>query len=234
MTYIDELLGRNEQILHEARQHVVLLVSRVFTKLILIGILVATAVVSREAFRASEPLVAVYSAGDIIPLLAGMISVLLLVSIFTDFLNWHAELNLITDSRVIQIRGVLSRSVVDMSLEKIHDIALSQSVFGRMFGYGTIRVLVGKDDSVNMEHIVNPMEFKRVMREAWENYRHGYGYLNDDAHDAKVSLQPAVGKTGHAQVDVHRALEDLATLRDRGILSPDEFEAKKRELLKRI
>jgi hypothetical protein len=34
--------------------------------------------------------------------------------------------------------------------------------------------------------------------------------------------------------DVRALLEQLAALRDRGILSPAEFEAKKRELLSRI
>lgn len=35
-------------------------------------------------------------------------------------------------------------------------------------------------------------------------------------------------------IDIQRTLEELARLRDRGILSPEEFEAKKRDLLSRI
>jgi uncharacterized membrane protein YdbT with pleckstrin-like domain len=230
MAYIDELLGRGENILYEARQHVVLLISRIFMKLVLIGILIATAIVSYEAFSyKTTPIIAGFTASQLIPALAIFISVLLLISIFTDFLAWNAEQYIITDRRLIQISGALNKTVLDSPLDKVNDIRLIQSIFGRVFRYGSIYVSTATEDSAyTMEHVVAPFDFKRAIQEAKQNYERGYGYL--DAH-----THPQVADTPqNTSPDVHRTIEELATLRDRGILSIDEFEAKKREILSRI
>ncbi len=233
MAYIDELLGRGENVLYEARQHVVLLVSRIFMKLILIGILIATAIVSYEAFSQNiKPIIAGFTASQLIPALAIFISLLLLISIFTDFLRWNAEQYIITDRRLIQVSGALNKTVIDSPLERIHDIRLSQSIFGRMFSYGSITVFTASDDgSYPIDHIVAPFDFKRALLEAKQNYERGYGYLDPQAAS---SAKYSTATPQNASPEVHRTLEELATLRDRGILSTDEFEAKKREILRRM
>jgi ABC-type proline/glycine betaine transport system permease subunit len=227
MAYIDELLNRNETILYEARQHIILLISRMFMKVILIGILVATAIVSKEAFmQNTQHIVAGLTASQIIPALAFFISVLLFVSIFGDYLQWNAEHYIITDRRIIQIHGALNKVVIDSPLEKINDLRLSQSIFGRLFHYGTIGITTTSEEGYGIEHVVKPLEFKRALMEAKQNYERGFGYLD------AVGPSPQAPSAG--PLEIHRTIEELATLRDRGILSTDEFEAKKREILRRI
>jgi hypothetical protein len=234
MAFIDELLGRDENILYAARQHVVLLVSRIFTKLILIGILVATAIVSAQAFaNNTTTIIAGFTASQLIPALAYFISVLLFLSIFSDFLRWNAEQFLITDRRLIQIFGALNKTVIDSPLEKISDARLTQSLFGRMFGYGTLNIYTTAEDGYNLEHIVAPMDFKRALMEARYNYERGFGYLDtpQQSHSAGYGNVPS---HQYSQSEAQRKIQELATLRDRGILSMDEFEAKKREILNKI
>lgn len=235
MAYIDELIGHGEQIVYEASQHVIVLISRVLTKLILIGILIAAGVVSNVAFAKNpEPMVVGLPPHQVIPLLSGLISLVLLASIFSDYLRWNAERYVITDRRVLQIRGLLSKTVIDSSLDKINDIALRQSLIGRMFNFGTVEILTAAEEGVNMmENISAPLEFKRVMMEAKHNYERGFGYFDPQ----QPYPQPGVAAPGPSTQNafaIHQTLEELATLRDRGILSIDEFEAKKRELLNRI
>ena len=43
-----------------------------------------------------------------------------------------------TNRRVIQVEGVVNKHATDSSLEKINDAVLSQSIFGRMFGFGDL------------------------------------------------------------------------------------------------
>jgi predicted Zn-dependent peptidase len=43
-----------------------------------------------------------------------------------------------------------------------------------------------------------------------------------------------MGAPGRGAEDIEATLQKLADLRDQGILSPEEFESKKRELLSRI
>lgn len=49
---------------------------------------------------------------------------------------WSVEFFLVTEHRVMVIKGVLNRNVAMMPLTKVTDIALERSLAGRMLGYG--------------------------------------------------------------------------------------------------
>ncbi|WP_084000591.1 PH domain-containing protein [Actinomadura kijaniata] len=51
-------------------------------------------------------------------------------------LAWSIEFFLVTEHRVMVIRGVLSRTVAMMPLAKVTDIKLERSLTGRLLGYG--------------------------------------------------------------------------------------------------
>lgn len=229
MAYVDELLGRGEKILYIARQHLFVLISRIITELGLIALLVAAGVVAKAAFDNSTLSVGNLSPGSLILLVCAVISLGVLFSGMRDYLRWNSEQYIVTDRRVIQVRGVFNKDVIDSSLEKINDVELNQSWLGRIFDYGTIEILTASDTGVNlMDRIGKPLEFKRMMLEAKHHHDRGYGYLEPHG-DYDAYEQPA-----NKQFDIQRTIEELAALRDRGILSTDEFETKKRELLSRI
>ncbi len=229
MAYIDELLGRGEHVLYATRQHLFVLVSHVVTELIVIGLLIAAAVVSSKAFNNSAPIVADIPASTFIPLACGILSLFVLISGFLDYLRWNTEQYLVTDQRVIQVRGIRSKRVIDSSLSKINDVVFRQSLLGRILNFGTIEILTATDELNNtMDRIAAPLEFKRAMLEARHNYVRGYSY------SIQSSPMSATDHGGYHTGDIQSTLTELAALRDRGILSPDEFEAKKRELLSRI
>lgn len=229
MSYVESLLGRGEQILYIARQHIFVLVTNILTELALIALLVAAGVASRVAFDTSSAMIGSVTASDLILLICVAISVVVLLSGFADYLRWNSEQYIVTDRRVIQVRGIFNKRVIDSSLEKINDVEMRQSVLGRMFNFGTIEILTaaGEEGANLMDRIESPLEFKRAMIEAKHNHERGYGYLDP-------GYPPARGPVSGAPAEIQRTLEELAALRDRGILSIDEFEAKKRELLSRI
>lgn len=66
----------------------------------------------------------------------------------------------VTNKRVILKTGVLSRKVVDLVLVKCEGIHVSQSVFGRIFNYGTITVTTGGAIS-SYPFICKPLAFKK-------------------------------------------------------------------------
>ncbi|MCX7858954.1 MAG: PH domain-containing protein [Chloroflexus sp.] len=229
MNYVESLLGRGEQILYIARQHIYVLIVNILAELTLIAILVAAGVASNMAFRNNPTaMIGGISISNLILLICIVISVIVLISGFIDFLRWNSEQIIITDRRVLQVRGVFNKRVIDSSLEKINDIELRQSILGRIFNFGTIEILTasGSEGANVMDRIEAPVEFKRVLLEAKHNLDRGYGYLDTDGY--------APGRPAGGAIDIQRTLEELARLRDRGILSPEEFEAKKRDLLSRI
>ncbi len=228
MAYLDSLLGRGEQILYVARQHIFVLVANILTELSLIALLVAAGVASNMAFDTASATIGGITASDLILLICVAISVVVLISGFMDYLRWNTEQYVVTDRRVIQVRGIVNKRVIDSSLEKINDVELRQSLFGRMMNFGTIEILTASgDEGVNvMDRIEAPIDFKRAMLDAKYNHEHGYGYLPDEGH-------PPARATGAGASDLVDELSRLAALRDRGILSPEEFETEKRELLRR-
>ena len=78
---------------------------------------------------------------------------------------------ILTNRRVIQLQGVLNKTTLDSGLEKINDAALSQSIFGRMFGFGDLEILTASDSAISKFHmIIDPIGFKKAILNAKHEY----------------------------------------------------------------
>src|SRR5690349_6714102 len=230
MAYIDELLSRDEQVLYEGRQHTFVLIGNILTEMFLIAILIAAGVASQRYL--TNVSVVGQPGGTVVLIACGLISLFVLISACLDYLRWNNEQYVVTDQRVIQLRGIFNKDVIDSSLDKINDIELRQSWLGRIFDYGNIEILTASEVGINeMRKIGHPLDFKRAILEAKHNYTRGFGYLDSQAVAAYT--RPAAVPGADAD-ELEQTLQKLADLRDRGLLSVDEFEAKKRELLSRI
>lgn len=215
MSYLRSLLGEDEEIVFETRQHWFIPFAQVLTEVVLIVLLIAAAYV----LVALRPFPAVPQ--ELVLFGAAALGIIVAFSAIADIIRWRNEQFVITDRRVLQLQGVLSKNVMDSSLEKINDIELRQSWLGRIFNYGDVEILTANEEGINrMRAIRAPIHFKRALQDARARYD---GYL--DRGPVQAYDNPR---------DVRAVLEQLAALRDRGILSPSEFEAKKRELLSRI
>jgi membrane protein YdbS with pleckstrin-like domain len=230
MAYIDELLSRDEQVLYEGRQHTFVLIGNILTEMFLIAILIAAGVASQRYL--TNVSVVGQPGGTVVLIACGLISLFVLISACLDYLRWNNEQYVVTDQRVIQLRGIFNKDVIDSSLDKINDVELRQSWLGRIFDYGTIEILTASDVGINeMRRMGHPLDFKRAMLEAKHNYAHGFGYLDPQSVAAYTQAPP---RAGDGAGDLQQTLQKLADLRDQGLLSEAEFEAKKRELLSRI
>src|SRR5262245_33129161 len=112
MAYIDDLLGRGEKIIYIGRQHAFVLISNILTELGLIGVLIAAGVASQVAFQGRPPIGGV-PVGRLVLIVCGVISLIVLVSAFLDYLRWNNEEYVVTDQRVIQLRGIFNKAVID-------------------------------------------------------------------------------------------------------------------------
>ena len=203
-SYLEGLLGENEQIVLETHQHWFVLFGKIFLEVFLIALL----------FGGSLALSALYPVA-----LYAMILVLVpLGGLVNDVMIWRNNAYIVTNRRVIQISGVFNKDVVDSSLEKVNDVKMSQSFLGRMFGYGDIEILTASELGVNLFHqIAEPVGFKTAMLNAKE--RLGF---------------EEIGKSVHIADDIPAMIEKLDGLRKRGILSDEEFQKKKAELLAKL
>jgi Bacterial PH domain/Short C-terminal domain len=90
-----------------------------------------------------------------------------LLSFAWQVLRWQNEEFIVTSRRVLQSQGVVNKRVVDSSLEKINDAVLTQSLFGRMFGFGDLDVLTASEAGISRLRMLRQADdFKRAMLDA--------------------------------------------------------------------
>ena len=71
----------------------------------------------------------------------------------------------VTSMRMLYQRGILSRLVGEMSLEKIESVTVSQTILGRAENYGTL-VVHGAGQDIELHNIRAPNELRNSMTAA--------------------------------------------------------------------
>jgi len=66
-----------------------------------------------------------------------------------------------TNKRVILKSGIISRKTEEMRISSIETVEIQQSIFGRMFGFGNVKVTGRGISDVVFSKIDNPMEVKK-------------------------------------------------------------------------
>jgi Bacterial PH domain/Short C-terminal domain len=250
--YADRLLADGERVALRGRQHfLATLIEGRLAWAIFISALVLVLLVTQ--LRADAP-----AAEFVRPIFSWVGLALLLLGLVWlgyIYLSWINQDYVITNRRVMKVEGILSKRSADSSLEKINDAVLEQSVFGRMLGYGDLDILTANEQSVDRYRMLSQaQQFKRTMLDQ----KH---LLEQDVFqipapplraappqpDLETALPPAPpapvaapaaaagpGPRVMTSDEITGALGSLADLRDRGAISPEEYEAKKQELLGRL
>jgi uncharacterized membrane protein YdbT with pleckstrin-like domain len=222
MGYVEKLLARNERITFVTHQHwIVLLRSLIANGFLCVLILVAVIALHILPLPSSVPFLGLFR---LLPL---VLLVVPFARIGLRALIWWNERYIITNRRVIQTEGVINKHVIDSSLEKVNDVVLVQSVLGRMLGYGDVEILTASEIGVNrFERIAGPVRFKTEML----NQKEDMGRLDEFGRKAGRTLEAPPPTAG----DVPELIAELDELRQKGIISEQEFAQKKQELLGKI
>jgi uncharacterized membrane protein YdbT with pleckstrin-like domain len=218
-SYLESMLGDREQIIHTARQHWFILISSITVEVVLILIFLAAMVISATMFPAFAP----------ITIVVGFVLILIpFVTMMRDILTYTNHRYVVTNRRVIQLSGILDKTVTDSSLEKVNDVKMTQSALGRIFDFGDIEILTASELGVNQfKRIEKPVSFKTAMINAKERLESGEGQTHSDIRG------PGTVEPGKAQ-SLPELLAQLEALRQQGILTQAEFEAKKAQILSRL
>jgi uncharacterized membrane protein YdbT with pleckstrin-like domain len=75
----------------------------------------------------------------------------------------------ITSHRFVEKYGLLSMRTNEIALPNIEGVRVHQTVLGRMFGYGTVRIEGTGVDAVNTPTIADPVGFVRAIQTAREH-----------------------------------------------------------------
>ncbi len=83
---------------------------------------------------------------------------------------WTTEIA-VTTYRFVLKTGFISRNTQEVSLNKIEEIILHQSVWGRIFGYGKLTLRGTGVGKIDLPDIDNPLEVRRIIEKAKADLR---------------------------------------------------------------
>lgn len=210
MPYPKKLLNPGEQLAFDLHPH-----WWYFSGVTLIGILIAAAGVAAPlALNGQARTVAGWSVGGL--------AVLWLLWLIRKVLAWRTTHFVLTSDRIIFRTGVLSRRGREIPLERINDLSFTQSLFERMVGTGDLMIeSAGRQGQDVFSRLPHPDQAQQQIYTQMETNRHKI-----DEGGAAAPQVPADS--------IPQQIADLARLHDQGILSEEEFRAKKAELLSRM
>jgi hypothetical protein len=261
MSYARGLLSRGEEVVYESRMHWLGIVAQTWIWLVA-GVLALAVLIWQGA---QDP----WNLRDLLTIAAGLVLIAAVVRIAWIMLVWQNEEYLVTTRRIIKAHGVLNKHMADSNLEKVNDAVLTQSVFGRIFGYGTLDILTaaeeqGEERLADFPMMADPVPFKKAMLDQkellerpdlaqprWQRApampqmqvaepmppRAGSDRVHEVRPDAPAPASAPPTHESPAQAtaqNVADTLERLGTLRDKGLITPEEFELKKQQLLERM
>jgi len=141
-----------------------------------------------------------------------------LIFAWKDFVR-RANDYVLTNHRIIQEIGVLSRRSMDSRLDKINNVEHRQTLWGRLLSYGDVEIDTASETGAALfRNISHPLPFKNAILAAAEQYR-GAG---------RMPLAAPAGPSGAER------MRQLKALLDDGLISPEEYEAKRRELISQL
>jgi hypothetical protein len=82
-----------------------------------------------------------------------------------------------TSKRVFFKCGLLSRTVIELKLNRIESITIHQGIFGVIFNYGTIRIIGMGGVKTIVPNIVAPSKFKKILWRVLDKYGEEVEYV---------------------------------------------------------
>lgn len=144
------------------------------------------------------------------------------------YLRWRTTEFVVSTDRIIVRQGVLAKYAIEIPLDKVMNISYRQSLYERLLGTGDLVVeSAGENGQQAFTDVSNPSYVQNVIYRQGELYEAGRsGAIRSKAPDDGDGEDPGMS--------IPEQIEKLATLRDKGILSDDEFQEKKQTLLDRM
>lgn len=142
------------------------------------------------------------------------------------YIRWTNTYFVITSDRVIFKHGVVSRSGIEIPLERVNNVLFNQSMFERIVGLGDL--LIESGGEVGQQRFTDIKDPERV-----QNLIHSQMEVNEYRrfqNPADRNTESA-GAAAAGPSDVATQLERLEALMERGSLTRDEFDQQKRRLL---
>lgn len=201
-------LRAKEKVVLTLRKHLFTLISPIFWTIILLLI----------------SLVGIQSEYGNIFLIGGGISILWLIYKIIDRKN---NIWIVTNFRVIDEYGVFSLNSKESPLDKINNVSYRQPLIGRIFSFGHVQIQTAAEMGSTLHKMVEkPKLLKNTITKCQDEYRQG------QIRERAENLASAVGGgQPTTKTDISEELTKLHELKEKGIITEDEFIQRKAKIL---
>ncbi len=158
----------------------------------------------------------------------GIILTIILIGYFIyKIIQRNNNLWAVTNLRVIDEYGVFSNNSKESPLDKINNVSYGQSFLGKVFGYGNVQIQTAAEiGSTTYFAVENPKELKDTITRMQEEYK--LRQIQNQATElaSAIIVAKQINKT-----DVASELEKLYELKQKGILTEEEYNTRKTKIL---
>jgi uncharacterized membrane protein YdbT with pleckstrin-like domain len=236
MGYTEQLLATNEKIVYRTKQHWMAPIFGTIT-----GVLILVGGVVLFGFQLTLPTDGFTGFLRTLAFWASLVLVVIGVArVGFSYILWWVEDYAVTNQKVVKVAGLLSKRTSGAALEKINDVVMEQGPLGRMLGYGTLKVATASDTTdLVYETMRAPADFRRAMLDQKVVFEQADAREIADAVRASApapapstppSTEP-LPPQGPVEPSTEDKLRSLAKMRDDGLITPEDYEAKKADLL---
>jgi uncharacterized membrane protein YdbT with pleckstrin-like domain len=217
MPFPRRLLIENEELVLELRPHwIAIVVPAIVTILVVAGWILA---VTNAPDDGTSRSIVVWG--------ASAVGVFLLIAFpVRKFIAWATSYFVVTSDRVIHREGWIAKHSMEIPLEAINDVRFHQGVFERLIGAGDLIISSASEFGRQVfGDIRNPEEVQKAISHQGElNKERMYRGGGRGSAPAQATMPPASASTTGE-------LERLAELRNKGVLTEDEFQSQKKRIL---
>jgi len=166
MTYVESNLVPGETVIYQTRLHWIVMLGHLFVGCLLLGlpgVLLLYYAFSQHGMDINT--LHLTEGGGVALLVCGAVVIL------TGMVRRSATEMAVTNRRVVIKTGLMSRKTIEMLLNKVESIEVSETTFGRMLGYGTIVVIGTGGTSDPFHRVADPLEFRSQVQQQIEKLR---------------------------------------------------------------
>jgi uncharacterized membrane protein YdbT with pleckstrin-like domain len=154
------------------------------------------------------------------------------------YLSWARTYFVVTSQRVIYRTGVVARKGAEIPLDRITNINFGQRMLERVIGAGNLEIQsAGEQGTTSFDFVRHPDGVQQEIYRQMDAREHRQSSTDatavGDAVAKAIGDQPPAAAPASA-ASVPEQIEQLARLRDAGHITPEEYDAKKAELLGRM
>jgi uncharacterized membrane protein YdbT with pleckstrin-like domain len=205
--YPRKLLNAGEEIVLETRPNWSLLAGPVLLAVVVLAALVAILILTANSLPVWVGAV------------FGVIFLADVVYVLSHYLSWRTTLLVITTNRVVYRTGIFTRRGREIPIDRVQDVSFSQSLFERLVGAGSLTVeSAGEHGQEPFPDVSHPERVQSTINRLCD--------VNRQRDVQRAAGQPVLS--------IPEQIEKLGELYRRGILTEDEFEQKKADLLGRL